>query len=185
MRTSEWRPGPRAATALTWSGWGVFVAALLGYGSLYLAGHDQDQPLRLQGSAGLLLGLLIQTLLVLLAAVAHELIHLVGYWAVGGRARLRLQRDRFLTMVEADLVSRPRYLLVAVAPLLVLGLAGVLAVRGETGGWWVVPAAANVSLSVIDVVTAALVARLPSGSLVGASAVGLCIVEPEPAPAEV
>lgn len=183
MQIRQWRPGPRAAAGLTWSGWAVFAVALLGYGWLYLASHDENEPLRLQGSWGLLAGLFIQSLLVVLVVAGHELIHLVGYRLAGGRARIRLQRDRFLTVVEPyqpSRVTRGRYLGIALAPLLILGGAAVAAVQAPTGGWWVVPAAVNVCLSVIDVATALVACRLPAGSRVQPTADGLSIELPDP-----
>ena len=118
--------------------------------------------------------------LVLAIVVVHELLHGLVIVLVGGRPTFGAGRSEsgavafFYTTAPGHLFTRAQYVVVALAPLVVLGALLLWWVwAGPWGGWLVIPAAIHLAGCVGDVGLTMLVLRQPGGTLVEDRKIGV------------
>lgn len=113
----------------------------------------------------------LSLLLALLVLPLHEVVHGAAILAVGHRPRFGAKLDKGILYATADqaLFTRNQYLLVALAPAVVLSLAGALALPlAPTGWWWTIGLAVilNASGAVGDLWAAFQIMRHPASALI-------------------
>lgn len=126
------------------------------------------------------LALVVTVVLVLAIVVVHELLHGLVIVLVGGRPTFGAGRSEsgavafFYTTAPGHLFTRAQYVVVALAPLVVLGALLLWWVwAGPWGGWVVIPAAIHLAGCVGDVGLTMLVLRQPGGTLVEDRKIGV------------
>lgn len=140
------------------------------------------------GSAQIGFGDMIWTLaIVVVGLAAHEFIHGIAFASFGGRPRFGAKMMKRVTPVlyctaPGALFTRSQFLVIVLAPLVVInGLGIVLIQTTDIGGWLVVPLAVNMSGAIGDLWIAAKVSRLPAGTRVEDMEDGVRFHPPAPA----
>lgn len=128
----------------------------------------------------------LSLLLALLVLPLHEVVHGAAILAVGHRPRFGAKLDKGILYATADqaLFTRNQYLLVALAPAVVLSLAGALALPlAPTGWWWTIGLAVilNASGAVGDLWAALQIVRHPASALIRDTEDGFIVYLRQPA----
>jgi hypothetical protein len=123
-------------------------------------------------------------LLILLLLPLHELIHAGTILLVGHTPRLGAKLDKGVLYATADgaLFRRGEFIAVALAPLLLITVAGMglmLGLPDNIGYWAVLGVALNAASSIGDLWMSAVVWRYPANSLVRDEADGIRIYRPK------
>ncbi len=113
----------------------------------------------------------ISVLLALLVLPLYEVVHGAAILAAGHRPRFGAKLEKGVLYATADqaLFTRNQYLMIALAPVVVLSLTGALALSiVATGWWWTLGLAVvlNTSGAVGDLWAALQIIRYPAGALI-------------------
>ena len=168
--TVEWRPSRREAMAMNLAGLLVAVLGMAGNGALAISGHQPAESFVIAGTE-LLLGLLGMAAAVAGLVVVHEGIHGLAMLPFGARPSFGVGvgggglLPYVYTTAPGHLFSRTGYLVVALAPSLLLIVVTVALVGWtQLGGWLVVPAAFHLGGCVGDWWLVGVAGRQPAGS---------------------
>lgn len=175
----------RSRAATTWLGLAGLLtfpvaSGLLGW--LYLATHPTRGSVGFSGEAGVVLMVGILLGLCAATAVVHELIHALAMAVVGHRPRIRFETIPYVRMAldsQATLFSRPAFVWVKLAPVVLVTAALITGVVvSPYAGWLIVPAAFHLTASKMDIAYALVALREPTGTLCRVTDDGLELTEP-------
>jgi hypothetical protein len=175
----------RSRAANTWLG----LAGLLTFpvaggllGWLYLATHPTPGAIGFSGELGVVQVVGILLGLCAAAAVVHELIHALAMVVVGHRPKLHFDTIPYARMTVDggdSAFSRPKFVWVKLAPVVLLtGALIVGVVAGRYAGWLIVPAAFHLTASKMDIAYTLAALREPAGTLCRVTDDGLELTEP-------
>ena len=175
----------RSRAATTWLG----LAGLLTFpvaggllGWLYLATHPNPGHVGFSGEVGVVLVVGILLTLCAAAAVVHELIHALAMAVVGHRPRVHFGTQPYVRMgldAQATPFSRPAFVWVKLAPVVLLTAALITGVVvSPYAGWLIVPAAFHLTASKMDIAYALVALQVPAGTLCRVTDDGLELTEP-------
>ena len=166
----DWYPDSNTMVIMNVVGLVLMVAALILFGSAYAAAHG-DASVSLSGF-GLLAGLAVTLVLTFGLMVIHEGVHgLVirryGAMPTFGAAMMGKVMPVFYCTAPDARFTRRQFMVIAMAPSVVVSLACVaLITLAPFGGWLVVPAAIHLAGCIGDFVMTVIVARLSPGTRV-------------------
>ncbi|QIN29961.1 DUF3267 domain-containing protein [Brevibacterium luteolum] len=173
----QWIPGRTAAALINIIGALVVPAGLVFYFFLWARGRAAGG-----GSfdmAQLLLGIAVTLALIAILLGIHEAMHAVTMRVFGARPQVGLTRiggmiPAVYCIAPGARFSKPQYLAIALAPLVVIGggCALIIAVV-PSSGWLVLPAAVHLAGCVGDVVLAGAALRQPPETLIEELPAGL------------
>ena len=166
LRLNLWSLVPLAGALGLMLGWAALVAALR---APVPTGPDVPWGLALVAAIFLVLPL-------------HELIHAAFIAGYGHRPRLGFNLEKGVLYATADqaLFTRLQYLIVALAPLVMISAAGALSLLMLSFGWWWLvglAVAINAGGAVGDLWVAAQIRRAPSNALVRDTGDGFVLYE--------
>lgn len=127
----------------------------------------------------LLLGIAVTLALIAMLLIVHEAMHAVAMRVFGARPQVGLTRiggkiPAVYCIAPGQRFTKPQYLAVALAPLVVIGGGCALVVAFVPfGGWLVLPAAVHLAGCVGDVALAFTAIRQPPGTLIEELPAGL------------
>lgn len=169
QRTRDWKPSRGQAIALQIAGGLVTVAGFVGYALLAAVRYGADAAIEL-GPLDLLLGLVATVLVLAVVVVAHEAVHGVAMLGFGVRPTFGFGVAGgvlpyvYATAVGVRFARRP-YLVIALAPTVVMNLAtAALVWWAPWGGWMAVVAALHLGGCIGDWVLAGVALRQPADS---------------------
>ena len=172
----EWIPGRTAAALINIIGVLVAPAGFALY--FFLWAHSRSAGGGSFGIVQLLLGIVAALALFAVLLVAHEAMHAVGMRVFGARPQVGLTRiggkiPAVYCIAPGARFSKPQYLAIALAPLVVIGGGCALVVAFVPfGGWLVLPAAVHLAGCVGDVALAFTALRQPPGTRIEALPAG-------------
>ena len=164
-----WRPGRRDVRRMQRWGLGLFGAGLLAFGGLYLLNHFFRVYLDLGTILG---GIVVMVVAGVLIVLLHEAIHGLAMMPFGAQPAFGVGVMGGLVpyvycTAKAHRFSRSQFLVIALAPTVVVNLLLLIAVGATPfGGWLVVPAAVHLSGCLGDWMMAWVAWRQPPGTLV-------------------
>lgn len=182
----EWTPGPRAQLVMMVGGLVLLAVGMFTHLLLWSGGRGWvDVSV---GLVDVLVGLVALLVFGALVIVAHELVHGAVILALGGRPTFGYGRTEdggmafFYTTAPGQVFTRTQFVVVALAPLVVLGaLLAWWVWGGPYGGWLVLPAALHLSGCVGDLGLTWVVLRQPRGTLVEDRKAGVAFHDARPA----
>lgn len=163
-----WQPGRGAVVFMNVAGLVLLVVGLAGYAAVWSA-RGGGGSFTLSGGT-LLLGLAVTVVVTALLMVVHEGIHGLVVRCFGGTPRFgAMMIGRIIPALYCTApgvrFSKARFLTVALAPLVVLGVGCAVATAlAPFGGWLVVPAAIHLSGCAGDLAMSWVAARQPRGT---------------------
>jgi hypothetical protein len=166
VEVEEWRPGAKSAFIWGILALAVVVLGLAIFGLPALLAHRSEPVTVLIGLPQLLLILG----LTLLLFIAHEGLHGLVMWGFGARPKFGATLvgrvlPAFYATAPGHRFSRRQYLAVAVAPAIVISLAGFATLLTVWPGYLVVPLAIHLSGCVGDAAATSQVVRQPRGTI--------------------
>lgn len=164
---TEWIPGTKEGIALNLGAAVLSVLGLVLFTALYIAVRASEG-----GFTVGLGGLALLIVAIVLVMIIHEGVHGIAMAVFGARPRFGAQLTARVMPVlyctaTGVLFTKAQFLVIALAPFVVLNLvlAGLIGWM-PGGGWLVVPAALHLGGCIGDLWMAVLVARLPTGTMV-------------------
>jgi hypothetical protein len=172
---------PSGAVAIAWNVLGAVLAVVSLVPFLVLYGVTADQSESIEISFNIL-AVLAGAISVL---ILHEVIHgLIARW-YGGRPKfgavlLNKFLPAFYCTVPGHLFTKREFIIFALAPLVLISVAGSLILMlTSVGAWLILALAFNVGGAIGDLWMTGLVIRQPSGTLIEDERYGITIHRPE------
>ncbi len=164
----EWRPGPGAVVAMSLLGVVLFVVGLAGFVVLFAVTHPGVTGFTV-GTSEFLVGLVAYGLGLAALMAVHELVHGVAVRLYGGRPTYGVTMiakvlPALTTAHPGHRFGRGRYVVVALAPTVLLTAILAALVPLPWGGWLVLPAALHLSGCSGDLVLVWKVLTQPRGT---------------------
>lgn len=175
----EWEPSGRTITRMNLAGLALLVAGLIGYTGIWAVTSGAS------GATVTAWDLLIAVIATFALMVAHEGVHgaaiaMFGGKPVYGATMVGKALPAFYCTSHGTRFTRAKFIAIALAPAVVIGIGAAIAVATlPSGGWLVVPAAFHLGGCVGDFAMAYIVARLAPGSLVEDLKSGMRLYEPK------
>lgn len=169
-RSRDWTASASAQVGMNVLGLGLVVIGIGAYGAVYSAVRGSGS-VEVSG-VETLLGLGVTLVVTLVLMVLHEFTHGMVVRRFGGVPTYgAMMMGKVMPVLyctsEGQQFTRGQFLVILLAPLVVLGLAcAVLVAVLPWGGWLVLPAAVHLGGCVGDLWMAAVVLRLPSDTRV-------------------
>lgn len=181
--TRDWMPDTRASLMLNLAAAVVFVIALVPFLAVYTITHNNQTSFELAGW-GLLAAVVATLALTGVALVIHEGIHALVVKRAGGAPTYGAKligkvMPVFFVTADGHLFTRAQFIVVALAPLVVLSAVfTVLIAFVPFGGWLVLPAALHTGGCVGDIMMACKAWREEPGTLIEDRIAGLRFYPP-------
>lgn len=166
----EWTPGKSVVLFMNIAGIALMALGLVLY-FLAWAGEDGSTSFVFSGLA-MIVGLVVTLALTFILMVIHEAIHGVVVAAFGARPKFGVTMigkaiPAFYCTAPGKRFTKTQFLIVALAPLVILGgLLFPVVAFVPLGGWLVLPAAIHLGGCVGDMALAWVAARQPRGTLI-------------------
>lgn len=174
----EWVPGTATSIFMNIGAIMISIVMLLGFGLIYGARHQGGAAFVLTGS-DFLIAFVVTMASIVATLVIHEGIHALAVaWTGGtptyGAKMIGKIMPVFFVTSDGQLFTRPQFLGVALAPLILLTTVFTVSIAmAPFAGWLVVPAAVHTGGCIGDIVMAWKTWRQQPGSLVEDRITGL------------
>lgn len=158
----EWVPAGRTITIMNLAGIVILFAGLFIYGGIWAAATGAS-------SATFDIWDVLLVAVVLVLMILHEGVHGIAIAAFGGKPEYgaimigKVMPALYCTS-PGTRFTRAQFIVIALAPAVVIGLGTAVAIAALPAGWLVVPAAMHLGGCVGDFAMTIIAARLPRGS---------------------
>lgn len=179
----EWQPNGRTLLAWNALGLGLVLVGISAFTGLYSLRREDDANFAFSGM-GALLAFLLTLLLIAVLMLLHEWIHgLVmrrfGAHPTFGRGVAAGAMPYLYCTAKGHLFSKWQFLIVALAPSVVISAVCALAIMLPSGGWLVVPAAVHLGGCIGDFWVSGIVAQKPDDMRFDDTITGVRFHEPD------
>lgn len=177
-----WERSRAAEVLLGLTGFVAFPVSALLLGWLYLSTHAGRGRVPFTGEVGILLLVGVLVVACVATALVHEGIHALAMLLVGHRPRLHFETAPYplLSLDRSDApYGRGRFVVVTLAPFVLLTGAMVLAVAvSPFAGWLIVPTAFHITACKMDLAYSFVALRHPAGTQCRIGESGLELTDP-------
>lgn len=145
--SQEWQPGQGVIIAWNIFGLGLLIVGIMAFSALYASTHDGESGFAFTGVEAL--GAILVTLLLIIALVIlHEWLHgqsmrrfgATPHYGVGMATRIM---PYFFCTARGHRFEKRQFLIVTLAPSVIISALCALAITLPIGGWLVLPAAVH------------------------------------------